>query len=183
MAKTPARKRRTFFDWRFIRTEDRRVYRLAFILFWSILMYLFFQRYVVSAGIVTDTSMLQTLPEGGYYLVNKYIYHFARPERGDIVVLRRDRYASEQFVKRVIGLPGETLLIRSGDVYINGHRLTEPYAMGGTYPDLGPSPIEKDAYFVLGDNRSVSEDSRHYGAVPLHNIEGKIRPDRLFPFR
>lgn len=176
-------KRRAFFDWRFVKTELRRSYRLAFILFWSILMYFLVQRYVVSAGVVTDISMLPTLPEGNYYLVNKYIYIFALPERGDLVVLRRGRFASEQYVKRVIGLPGERLLIRSGVVYINDRRLEELYAPGPTFPDLGSLTIEKEAYFVMGDNRPVSEDSRQYGLVPFSQIEGKIKTDRLFPFR
>ncbi|MFQ5882404.1 MAG: signal peptidase I [Candidatus Methylomirabilales bacterium] len=183
MAKTRAWKRRIFFDWRFVMTENRRAYRLAFILFWSILMYLFFKTYVVSVGVVTDKSMLPMLQEGSYFLVNKYIYHLARPKRGDIVVFRRGPYASRQYVKRIIGLEGETLLIRSGHVYLNGRRLTEPYAVGGTYPALGPYTIRKDTYFVLGDNRIVSEDSRHFGGVPLKNIEGKIKPGALFPSR
>jgi len=176
-------KPRAFFDWRFVKTEHRRAYRLAFILFWSILMYFLVQRYVVSAGVVTDISMQPSLPEGNYYLVNKYLYVFGLPKRGDIVVLQRDQFDSEQYVKRVIGLPGETLLIRSGGVYINGRRLDEAYAFGCTYPDLGPLTIEEETYFVMGDNRPVSEDSRHYGAIPGSHIHGKIRPDRLFPLR
>src|SRR3972149_445251 len=134
MEKRQGWKRRAFFDWRYVRSELRRSYRLAFILFWSILMYFLVQRYVVSAGVISETSMLPPLPEGDYYLVNKYIYLFAPAERGDIVVLRRDRFASEQYVKRVIGLPGESLQIRSGAVYINGRRLEEPYAHDPTSP-------------------------------------------------
>ena len=125
--------------------------------------------------------MLPTLQEGSYFLVNKYIYHFARPERGDIVVVRMG--GSGQFVKRVVGLAGETLRIESGHVYINGHQVTEAYATGMTYPDFGPYEIRADSYFVFGDNRGVSEDSRHFGAVPLSNIEGKIKPGEWFPFR
>jgi len=173
--------RRTFFDPRFVRGEKRRSYRLAFILFWSIIMYFFFSQYVISFGVVRETSMLPTLPEGGTYLVNKYIYYFTRPQRGDIVVLRRGAHTSE-LVKRVIGLEGETVLIRGGHVYIDGRRLEEPYVPGGTYPDFGPRRIEKDAYFILGDNREESEDSRHFGPVPFRNIEGKIKPGVFFPF-
>lgn len=175
--------RRRFFNWRFLWTERRRANRLAFILFWSILMYLFVRTFVMSVGVVDDISMLPTLPEGGYYLVNKYIYYFAPPERGDIVVLRGSESGPEELVKRVIGLPGETISIRSDHVYINGRSLDEPYAAGGTYPDLGPKRIAEDAYFVLGDNRPVSNDSRHFGAVPWENIRGKIAPKEVFPFR
>lgn len=174
--------RRGFFNWRFLWTERRRSNRLAFILFWSILMYFFVKTFVVSVGIVEDISMDPTLAEGGYYLVNHYIYRFARPERGDIVVFQGTESPTE-LVKRVVGLPGETIRIRSGHVYINGRLLDEPYAVGGTYPDLGPHRIGENVYVVLGDNRPVSNDSRHFGAVPLKNIRGKIAPGVLFPFR
>jgi signal peptidase I len=163
--------------------ERRRANRLAFILFWSVLMYFFFKACVVSVGIVNDISMHPTMPEGGYYLINRYIYYFVPPERGDIVVLRGSNYGPDEIVKRVIGLPGEAVTIRSGQVYVNGRRLDEPYAVGATYPDLGPNPIGKDAYFVLGDNRLVSDDSRHFGAVALKDIRGKIQANVLFPFR
>ena len=115
--------------------EDRRHYRLAFILFWSILMYYFVQGYVVSAGLIVDKSMHPSVPKGGYYLVNKYIYQFTSPERGDIVVFKRTPDAAMLDAKRIVGLPGETVLIRSGDVYIDGHRLEEAYAVGKTHPD------------------------------------------------
>ncbi|MFQ5847430.1 MAG: signal peptidase I [Candidatus Methylomirabilales bacterium] len=174
---------RAFFDRRFIWTEKRRVNRLAFILLWSILMWFFVKAYVVSVGIVGDISMQPTLAKGGYYLVNRYVYHFVRPERGDIVLFRRTEYGAVEDVKRIVGLPGETLTIRSSAVYINGRRIIEPYAVGGTYPDFGPYAVEKNAYFVLGDTRWVREDSRDFGTVPLANIRGKIAPDRLFPFR
>ncbi len=184
MAKSDAsRDRRRFLNWRFVWTEKRRVNRLAFLLSWSILMYFFIKAYVVSLGVVVDISMVPTLPEGGYYLVNKYIYHFTLPERGEIVVLRANADAPQEYVKRVIALAGETITIKSGRVYIDGRRLVEPYAVGPTFPDFGPYRIENDAYFVLGDNRRVSEDSRHFGPVPLKNIKGKIKPNELFPFR
>ena len=144
-------------------------------------MYLFFTHYVISVGIIRETSMVPTAPEGAYYLVNNYIYYFTRPKRRDIVILRRNVHGLE-IVKRVIGLEGETLLIRGGYVYIDGRRLKEPYALGGTYPDFGPYRIAKDTYFLLGDNREESEDSRHFGAIPFRNIQGKIEPGVFFPF-
>jgi len=162
--------------------EDRRQYRLTFILFWSILMYYFVQGYVVSAGLIVDKSMHPSVPKGGYYLVNKYIYQFTSPERGDIVVFKRTLDAAMLDAKRIIGLPGETVLIRSGDVYIDGHRLEEAYAVGKTHPDLGPYSVAEGTYYVLGDNRWVREDSREFGAIPLKKIAGKMRPGELFPF-
>jgi len=178
-------KDRAFFNWRYIRGkyERRREHRLAFILLWSILLAFLFRTFVVTVGVVNDTSMHPALGEGGYYLVNKYIYHFARPQRGDIVVFRVGQYDTEEQVKRIIGLPGETLQITSGEVSINGRRLDESYAVGATYPDFGPTTVEEHSYFVLGDTRWVREDSRDFGAVPLKNIVGKVKPGEFFPFR
>jgi signal peptidase I len=183
MARTRMNFGRAFFDWRFIRSEKRRANRLAFILFWSILMYFLVKAYVVSLVIVSDASMKTALGQGGYYLVNKYIYYLARPQRGDIVVFKAGAYDTDEQVKRVVGLPGETIEIKASRVYINGRLQEEPYADGGTYPDFGPVTVEPSAYFVLGDTRWVREDSRDFGAVPLKNVVGKIKPDELFPFR
>src|SRR3990172_8164778 len=90
----PSRKARAFFNWRYIRVkyERRRGYRLAFILLWSILLGYVFKTFVVTVGVVSDTSMHPALGEGGYYLVNKYIYHFVRPQRGEFVVFRSGQY-------------------------------------------------------------------------------------------
>jgi signal peptidase I len=177
------RPKRKFFDWRFVRKERRRPYRIAFILFWGILMYFVCKAYVVSIELVTDNNMQPTVGKGAYYMVNRYIYNFADPKRGDIVVLRRGEYTSDEEVTRVIGLPGETVLIQSGGVYVDGRRLDEPYAAGPTHPDFGPYAIEEDAYFVLADNRGVRADSRDYGTVPAKRIRGKIKPGVLFPLR
>ena len=182
-AKATTWKRRTLFDRRYIREESRRAYRMACILFWSILMYFFCERYVVSLGIVAERSMLPLLADGEYVLVNKYIYYFIPPQRGDIIVLRPDSFTAERYVKRIIALGGDMLRIESGRVYINGQLLREPYVLGWTFPDCGPYRIPVGSYFVMGDNREQSEDSRWFGSVALREIEGKIKPGQLFAFR
>jgi signal peptidase I len=181
----PSRKDRSFFDWRYVRVkhEKRRENRLAFILFWSILLGYLFKTFIVTVEVVTDTSMHPALGQGGYYLVNKYIYYLVRPQRGDIVIFRGGQYDPEEQVKRIIGLPGETVQVTAGKVYINGRRLDEPYAVGATHPDFGPTTVEELSYFVLGDTRWVREDSRDFGAVPLKHIVGKVKPGELFPLR
>ena len=190
MAKTsaghvPSSKDRAFFSWRYIKIkhEKRRVNRLAFILFWSILIGFLLRTYVVTVEVVNDTSMHPTLGKGGYYLVNKYVYYFVHPEREDIVVFRGGQYDPEEQVKRIIALPGETLQITSGVVHVNGRRLDEPYAVGATHPDFGPYTVGKDSYFVLVNTRWVREDSRDFGAVPVKNIVGKVKAGELFAFR
>ena len=177
-----AQKRRVLFDPTFVPEESRRAYRLAAILFWSMLLALLCQRHVIAMGIITDKSMVPTLEDGSYVLVNKYVYYFSRPKRGEVVVLRNTAWRPEPYVKRVIALEGEALLIRAGHVYIDGRLLQESYAAGPTFPDFGPHRLAKGCYFVMGDNRVGSEDSRHFGDVCLSDIDGRITPNRWFAF-
>jgi signal peptidase I len=115
-------------------------------------------------------------------LANRFIYHFVDPKRGDIVVFetppqaRKDCGAGGTFVKRIIALPGETWEMRNGFVYINGRRLNESYIKQDrrdvdTRP---PEKIPKGRYFVMGDNRSQSCDSRVWGTLPGDNLIGKV---------
>ena len=114
-------------------------------------------------------------------LANRFIYHFKEPERGDIVVFETPPEARTRcgaggtFVKRLIGLPGERIAEREGAVYVNGRRLAERYLDGRrddmTFPERR---IPDDHYFVMGDNRGQSCDSRVWGAVPRDNIIGEV---------
>jgi signal peptidase I len=115
-------------------------------------------------------------------LANRFIYHFMDPDRGDIVVFETPRDARNQcgaggtFVKRIVALPGETWEMRSGHVYINGRRLTEPYVREDRRdPDTRPpEKIPEDSYWVMGDNRNQSCDSRVWGPLPRANLIGKV---------
>ncbi|MBI4313745.1 MAG: signal peptidase I [Candidatus Omnitrophica bacterium] len=174
--------RRKFFDFRFVRRERRRPYRLAFILFWSILLWMFVHRFVISSGVVSDYSMVPTLRDGDIFLINKYLYFFRPPQRGDIVVLRLSPWSIDWYVKRIIAVEGETILIRKGRVYINGQLLRESYG-DYTAPNLGPATLGPGMYYVMGDNRLNSFDSRNFGPVHRSRIEGRIKPGELFAFR
>ena len=115
-------------------------------------------------------------------LANRFIYHFIGPKRGDIVVFETPGKAKEQcgaggtFVKRIIGLPGETWEMRSGYVYINGKRLREPYVPADRRDadSRPPERVPKNAYFMMGDNRGSSCDSRVWGPLPRDNLIGKV---------
>ena len=115
-------------------------------------------------------------------LANRFIYHFTDPERGDIVVFNTPPRAEQQcppagtFVKRIVALPGETWEERDGVVYINGRKLNEPYIPPGRndFETYEPQQIPDDAYFVMGDNRTQSCDSRRWGTVPRENMIGKV---------
>ncbi len=173
--------RRSFFRWHYVPDERRRRNkRWAVLLILSIPAFLLCERYVVSAGRVTDVSMLPTLSPGSYFLVNRYLYQFSPPRRGDVVVVRPATHHRWYYVKRVVGLGGEVLAIEDGRVVVDGRALEEPYAKGPTFPNRPGRRIPEGSCFLMGDNRPNSEDSRRFGSVPVERIEGKIKPGRIF---
>ncbi len=134
--------------------------------------------------LVSGSSMEPTFNNGNYLLVDELTYHLRAPERGEVIVFRYPKDPSTYFIKRIIGLPGETVSISDGQVTVTdqGHMevLKEPYvAETGTFSNftetLGPNN-----YFVMGDNRDFSFDSRSWGPVPSSDIIGLVRL-RLWP--
>jgi signal peptidase I len=124
---------------------------------------------------VDGTSMAPLLGDQERIFINKFVYRFEPVERGDVVVFWYPLDHSKSFIKRVVGLPGETIEIRSGRLFVNGNELPEPYVPanyfdGATYP---PRTIPPNEYFVMGDHRDSSNDSRVFGPVPRHFIYGK----------
>ncbi len=118
-------------------------------------------------------SMEPTLHPNQYLLVNKLSYRlFGDPQRGDIIVFQAWN-DEKDFIKRIIAIPGDEVEIRDGAAYVNGVRLTEPYVAGPTADSLPPRRLGRDEYFVMGDNRGNSSDSRAYGALPRNRIIGK----------
>ena len=106
-------------------------------------------------------------------LAYKLAYAVHGPRRGDIVIFAYPRDPRQTFVKRVVGLPGDTLAIRSGAVYLNGRTLPEPYRVYAAHGDMAPTFVPHECYFVMGDNRDVSDDSRFWGDLPRHDIIGR----------
>jgi signal peptidase I len=115
-------------------------------------------------------------------LANRFIYHFRSPHRGEIIVFNTPKAAAEAacnasgtFVKRLIGLPGDTVSERNGFIYINGRKLNEPYIQSSRRDhQSGTWPVAKGHYFFMGDNRRESCDSRRWGSVPRKNIIGEV---------
>jgi signal peptidase I len=130
--------------------------------------------FVVETFVVVGPSMEPTLHDAERLFVNKVSYRLHAPNRLDIVVFGYPRDPQRDFIKRIIGLPGDTIEMRDGRVYINGEFLEESYV---AFPDhhstTGPIEVPLEHVFVLGDNRRNSEDSRYFGPVPLENIRGK----------
>ena len=147
---------------------------------------------------VEGPSMQPTLNQNEYLIVNKLVYLridaaevadalpfyerqedetdnyvFHPPRRGEVIVFKSPRDEDRDFVKRVIGLPGETVEIVQGQVYVNGELLIEPYLDRRDNTTMAPVKVEPDTLFVLGDNRGSSNDSRSWGPVPAENLIGR----------
>ena len=134
---------------------------------------LYFGINALSARVRVDGfGMIPTLQNGEYILVNKLAYKTGQPARGDIIVFRLPGDESQDLIKRVIGLPGDTVHISDGVVTINGAKLREPYiAQDPLY--FGEWTVPEGFLFVLGDNRNDSRDSHQWGLLPLENVIGK----------
>ncbi len=168
----------------------------------AVILALFLRTFVVQAFKIPTGSMEENLLIGDHLLVNKFIFAptSTRLERtllpvrtirrGDVIVFKYPEEPDRDFIKRVIGLPGESLEVRQKKVYINGTPLDEPYAHyslpAASTPSefhevtsfdvrerYGPVPVPPDQYFVMGDNRDNSQDSRYWGFLPRDNIKGK----------
>lgn len=141
--------------------------------------YLFLCRFVLQTVQVQGMSMVPTLRDSDRYFLNRWIYHVHPPQRGDVVVLR-DPSDGVFAVKRIVAYPGDALYLKDGRVYLNGHKLNEPYLYPNT-PTYTYSKVPeelvlcgRDQYFVMGDNRTDSFDSRMYGPVTRRDILGAL---------
>jgi signal peptidase I len=136
--------------------------------------------FAVQAVHVEGVSMYATLDDQDYLIANRIDYRLHAPQRSDIIILRPPADNSKDFIKRVIALPGEKLLIRDSVVYINGRRLDEPYLPEAwtTLNNWSPGGPEgtvmaANQFFVMGDNRNKSQDSRYFGPIGRDRIDGR----------
>lgn len=132
-------------------------------------------RLLIQNFLVEGPSMSPNLADAEFLLVNKLSYLTEDPERGDVIVFRSPRNPDQDLVKRVVGLPNETVEIRAGQVFVNGHVVDESsYFRGPIGPDTPARQVPEGAYFVMGDNRLQSRDSRAIGSVPRASIVGRV---------
>lgn len=125
----------------------------------------------VSSSVVIGSSMEPDFHNGQRLVVSKVSYHFREPERGDVITFHSPN-SQEDFIKRVIGLPGDTVGIKGGEVYVNGSPLDEPYIADSPEYTFYEQEVPQDSYFVLGDNRNNSNDSHNGWMVPRQNVIG-----------
>ncbi len=129
--------------------------------------------FVVQGFCVSGACMEPHLYTGERVLADKLAYDLYAPRRGDIVIFAYPRDPRQTYVKRVIGLPGETVAMRNGQMFIDGKLLPEPYRVRAAHGDMAPQFVPHDQYFVMGDNRDVSDDSRYWGDLPRRLIVGR----------
>ncbi|MEN6370740.1 MAG: signal peptidase I [Armatimonadota bacterium] len=139
----------------------------------TVVIFLFLVTFVVQGFAVSGSCMEPNLRTGERILGNKFIYRFKTPARGDIIVFSYPRDPRRAFIKRIVGLPGETIEIHRGQVFIDQRPLVEPYLIRTPHGDFGPEKIGKGNLFVMGDYRDNSRDSRDWGELPIKNIRAK----------
>jgi len=150
------------------------------VVVFAVAIFLFVYLLIVQPHKIKGTSMEPNFPSGEYLLTDKVSYRFREPKRGEIIVFMAPTSNSDEFIKRIIALPGETIMIENESIYINGQLLNEPYLSYNINTLPGNFLQENDAmtipfnnYFVMGDNRPFSSDSRSWGYVPKENITGR----------
>jgi signal peptidase I len=159
---------------------------LVILLISFALVFGFVRPFVMEAFWIPSGSMIPTLEIGDRVLVNKFIYRFTDPHRGDIIVFQSVDNSDEDLIKRVVGLPGDKIAVRGGKLFVNGEPQREPYT-NKKLPDrsfYAQTTVPKHHLFVMGDNRANSADSRVFGPLPEKNIEGEAflrfwPPDRI----
>ena len=139
----------------------------------ALVIVLVINMFLAQATRVEGQSMEPNLHDNQRLIIEKISYYVHPPRRGDIIVLKLPNHRSDALIKRVIGLPGETVEIRNGVVLINGEPLDEPYLNQSTYQGMPPRVVPEGEVFVLGDNRGFSNDSRSFGFVPFSDIVGR----------
>lgn len=156
----------------------RRLQLFAFGTVWSVVCYFFFSHYVLMAVQIDGVSMSPTLHDGERHILYRCPYIWRAPRQGEIVVIR-DPEDQGLSIKRIVATPGDTIEIKYDGVYVNNTKLPEPYldvksALYSGRKLIKPTPLGDHQYYVLGDNRGNSADSRSYGPVGRDAILGKI---------
>ncbi len=123
---------------------------------------------------VSGLSMAPRIASGEIVVINTMSYRWGQPARGDVIAFRHDAPAPETFIKRIVGVPGDRISIRSGKVYLNGTALSEPYVRYADDRSFPPVQVPAGSLYVLGDNRADSDDSRFWGFVRQEEVLGKV---------
>ena len=129
--------------------------------------------FIGQVTVVRGASMEPTLHNNERLIANKISYRFESPKRSEIIIFKPPLEIKRNYIKRIIGIPGDKIEIIKGEIYLNDNKLEENYIEYKSYEDLSAVLVPDDSFFVLGDNRSNSSDSRYWGFVPRKNVVGK----------
>jgi len=150
------------------------------VVVFAIAIFLFIYLLVLQPHKIKGDSMQPNFPNGEYLLTDKVTYRFRQPERGEVIVFEAPGANGEEFIKRIIALPGESIYLKGGKVYINAGQLIEPYLAGSIHTSASTFLKEEKEivvpeghYLVMGDNRPASSDSRTWGFVAKDKITGR----------
>ena len=130
--------------------------------------------FLIQPFYVEGASMEPNFFDKEYLIINEISYRFEEPQRGEVIIFKSPSDRRVYFIKRVIGLPGEKVEIQAGQIYIDGKKLEEEYIANSSSEDIEAITVGPDEFFVLGDNRNNSHDSRRFGPVPSTDIVGKV---------
>lgn len=142
-------------------------------------IFLFLYLLVMQPHKIKGASMEPNFPDGEFLLTDKVSYRFREPQRGEVVIFKAPVAPDEEFIKRIIALPGEKIKVNNGHIFINGKELNEPYISDSLLTSTGNFLVDKEftvpagELFVIGDNRNHSSDSRHWGPVKKTAITGR----------
>ncbi|MDO8522788.1 MAG: signal peptidase I [bacterium] len=161
--------------------KESTVWEFVKVIAISILIVIPIRTYVAQPFIVEGSSMETNYHNGEYLIIDELTYAFRPPQRGEVIIFRYPLNPSEFFIKRIIGLPGETVEIKNSKILINNIPMNEQYLPQNL--QTGPDQVKQlpaNQYFVMGDNRTASSDSRIWGLLPKSNITGRVLL-RLWP--
>ncbi len=174
--------RHLFQRWKSFKSALKTTHRTVFVIVDTIEMILvalvfalLIRKFIIQTSVIPSESMVSTLQIGDRLFVNKLVYRFCDPQRGDIVVFKSMEAGDDrELVKRCVGLPGETILVQRGVIYVNGRAISFPgVVVARDYDFFGPYHIPAGHYFMMGDNRAYSRDSRYWGTVSRDHVLGE----------
>ncbi len=157
------------------KSVGREIFEWVMVVIVAVAAALLIRTFIFEPVRVDGNSMQSTLHDNEYMIVTKYQYLFSDPERFDVVICRYPGRGNTNFVKRVVGIPGDTIEVRNQMLYVNGEAIEEDYIDHKPDYNYGPVTVEEGHYFVLGDNRSNSNDSHIIGQLERNQIVGQVR--------
>lgn len=157
------------------KSVGREILEWIFVVVFAVGAALIIRTFIFEPVRVDGESMMQTLADNEYMIVTKYQYLFSDPERFDIVICHYPDRGNTNFVKRIVGIPGDVVAVRDGTLYVNGEAVDESNTVNKANYTMSEVTVGEGEYFVLGDNRSHSNDSHIIGPLKRNQIIGKVR--------